>query len=199
MVYILFAHSGSGKTSLLRQLQKEYPITFNIKGATRASRGEDDDLVSYPMAEFPMKLYAPYVYVQGYKSALGEETIYGINAAQLADAVANGKPHWIFCSKLNIVRRVMRDYPDRAVLIYMYMDAPVDILKSILKSRDHLQQEDLNSRLMSVDERKQDYERNRNLFSHVLVNHYQSNKQEIGNEIHRLCAECINIMKAHGD
>lgn len=201
MIYVLFGHSAAGKTTLLKKLSKMYYIDMNIKATNRASRGDDDDVVTFKTVEdFPEEYYdRSLIYSHGFEKVAGGRIFYGVNSLQIDEALSNGVPHWIICSSIDVDSKLMVRYYPFVVLVYLAADIPKSRIVSNLLSRRFSERENLQKRIESISAREADYSNNMYLFDYRLTNHFQTEKASIDAEMHRLSLECIRIMQKHGD
>lgn len=194
MIFVLFSHSGSGKSTILRELQKDPNVDVNIKATSRLSRGQEDDVICVSREKL-LNNNNYLVYSQGYTLKNGEIIYYGINRTQIDNSLTRDRSHWLICGKIEIIRELKHIYLGKVIVIYMSFDAPIEVIQNILLSRRNTEKEDYSKRINSIVQRKTDYENNIELFDYHIINHYKTNKASIDREIKRLVEECKAIMR----
>lgn len=201
MIYVLFGHPASGKTTLLNKLKSLYPIDINVKATNRLFRDDDDDVLSFESAADFLNddTYSPFVYSHGYADRKGNKIYYGVNKKQIDDSLRNNRAHWLICSSINMYTAMLDEYFPYILLICLHTDFPKKQIVNSITHRRFSNREDLPKRINGICARKRDYANNYELFDYTLINHYQNTSADIEAEICRLSGRCIDIMKKYGD
>jgi guanylate kinase len=181
-IIILTAPSGSGKTSITRQLLKTFPerLAFSVSAATRKPRGFEKNGVDYYFItedEFQQKIQQnafvewEMVYEGKYYGTLKAEIqrIWDLQKVPVLDIDVKGAIH------------VQKQYPG-SVLSLFIQPPSVDELGRRLRSRGTESEESIQARI-----NKASYELSfSHSFSHVIVNQV----------LEQACQEAENLVRA---
>ena len=126
-IIIIFGASGTGKTTLIKELDlsgKYYSV--HIKETDRQRREYDDHEIKC-IENFDPKNY-DYVYqTYGHR--------YGISKNQINDALEKGTRHLIICNDISTIKKIKKDFEIYVKVIFYYFDAPEIELINIQKTR----------------------------------------------------------------
>ncbi len=171
MIYIIFAASGAGKTTLMKCVYEELgKQSVHKKGTTRQIRKYDDIEFEFFNNGLPEDRYGGekgYTYSQyGYE--------YGIEKKQIDNAEKAGIPHFIVCNDIQTIKKIKADYPFRVRVVYLKIDASNDTIRAIQRARN-ISEEEIELRLSKIEYINTMFSEHSYLFDSVIINKYGEN------------------------
>ena len=177
---ILFGASGSGKSTLVELLGvagAQYSI--HMKGSDRPLHDYDGiEIRSVPEVSRDQYEYIYQTY--GHR--------YGIQKAQIEEALTQGSHHFVICNDIEVARDLKRDFPDQSRLVFHYFDAPRSALLAIQKRRN-IKDDEIDLRLAKIDALYATFVEEWRLFDGTLVNHFQEPSRALRERMERLLQE----------
>ena len=183
MIYIIFGASGSGKTTILEVLKRDFlNVSIHVKGTTREQRQYDNgEIISVPST-----LLNKYDYIYG---QYGNE--YGIEKLQLEEATKGGENHFVICNDIEVMKRIMDDFPSNVKTIYLHYSVPLEIFKSIQVEKN-ISDDEINLRLSKIKSLAQTFIENTHLFDAVLNNTYgKTTGKSLKNQLTQILEEDV--------
>ena len=169
-VIIIFGASGSGKTSLMEMLMVsggQYSV--HEKSSDRPPR-QYDDVELRCVTNFNVNDY-DYVYeTYGFR--------YGIQRKQIDKALEEIKHHFIICNDIATIKKIKRDYGDVVKTIFMFFDAPNDVLLDIQRKRK-ISDDEIETRLAKTSALCRQYAENMDLFDEILPNYFNEDQEKL--------------------
>jgi len=179
-IIIITAPSGSGKTSITRQLMKTFPqLAFSTSAATRPARGIEKNGVDYYFiseADFKQKIQHnefiewEMVYEGKYYGTLRTELqrIWSEEKVPILDIDVKGAIH------------VKQQFPESSITLFIEPPS-VDELKKRLEKRGTETSESLNARI--------------NKAAYEISFKDQFDKQIVNDDLHKACTEATAIVQ----
>lgn len=164
-IVLIFGASGSGKSTLLTELRNTSDMfSIHKKGSTRPKRQYDgEEIVSVDENEIKKYEYSYNRY--GY--------IYGIEKAQIENAVKKNKIHVIICNDVDLIEKIKLDFPGLVNVVYLLFDAPMKVIEEIQKTRN-ISDDEVKLRLEKIDSLNKIFIENSQFFDGVIVNKFGS-------------------------
>ena len=183
-VIVIFGASGSGKTSLMEMLvDSGGQYSVHEKTSDRPPR-QYDDVELRCVTNFDVNDY-DYVYeTYGFR--------YGIQRAQIDKALEEQMHHFIICNDISTIKKLKRDYAAVAKPIFMFLDAPGDVLLDIQKKRK-ISDDEIEIRLAKTSVLSRQYAENTDLFDGILPNHYNEDQETLKHRLEGLLIELSRI------
>ena len=176
-VIVIFGASGSGKTSLMEMLiDSGGQYAVHEKSSDRPPR-QYDDVELRCVTNFDVNDY-DYVYeTYGFR--------YGIQRVQIDKALEEKRHHLIICNDISTIKELKRDYVEVAKTIFMFFDAPNDVLLDIQRKRK-ISDDEIEVRLAKTSVLCRQYAENIDLFDGILPNYYSEDQAKLKHRLEDL-------------
>lgn len=150
MLYVFSAPSGSGKTTIVKEILKEYPeFMFSISATTRTKRENETDKKDYffiTKEEFEEKIrndeFVEYELIY-------DNNYYGTLKSEVDKCISEGKS-MLFDMDVKGALSIKRIYKDKAVLIFVNPPDKNTIIERLIK-RGTESDEYLKRRIARID------------------------------------------------
>ena len=161
LLILIFGASGSGKTSLMNELRNTgKQLSIHQKVTDRPPKKYDSDEIRC-VKSVPEERYK-YIYRQyGYS--------YGIEKAQIDQALNSGKDHFLICNDIDTIKRFRHDYGDAVRTLFLLFNAPRAHIESVQKTRG-ISDEQVDLRLIKIRVLSELFLDNSELFNGVILN-----------------------------
>lgn len=188
-VVLVFGASGSGKSTLLEGLMsKGRQYSIHIKETSRIRR-QYDGIEIECVATFLNDNY-DYVY-QTYGAK------YGIQRSQINEALSGNRHHFIICNDIPTIRSLKRDYGKAVRLVFLYFDAPRQVLEEI-QQRRNISDDEINIRLAKIDTLYRTFVEEWNLFDGAICNRYGADPLDTARQMERLLEDFARAADVDG-